>query len=320
MKEYGGYFELEKLDDSELYPEFLKFNYARTALRYLIRSKRITKIYLPYYICQSIIDAILAEHVEIEYYHIDIDLLPECEIQPLKHERLLFINYFSLLSNQEIRFVLDKYKYVILDNTQAFFSLPSNKIEAIYSCRKFFGVPDGGYLSGISPSEFLPFPRDKSGDRLNFLVGRLEDTASEHYAAYREQEELAGQQDIRFMSKFTQRILQAINYDRVQTCRYRNFEVLSKALSPYNLFSKMFPQSAPYGYPFYFKNSEKLRAILQKRNIYIPVLWKNVLDLKSATEFECSLAKDLLLLPVDQRYPIDDMEYLGKIVQENLTI
>ena len=320
MKEYGGYFELERLGDAEFYPEFLKFNYARTALRYLIRAKKISKIYIPYYICQSIIDAIRAEHVEVAYYHISTNFLPECEIKPSEHERLLLVNYFSLLSNQEIRSVVGKYKHVILDNTQAFFSRPDNKVEAIYSCRKFFGVPDGGYLFGISPTKELSLPPDKSSNRLNFLVGRLEDTASEHYLSYRVQEELAAQQGIRVMSKFTQRILQAINYDRVQMYRYRNFEVLSKILSPYNLFSEMFPQSAPYGYPLYLKNSEKLRATLQEDSIYVPTLWENVLELESASEFERSLAKDLLLLPVDQRYSTDDMERIGKIIQESLAI
>lgn len=36
---------------------------------------------------------------------------------------------------------------IILDNTQSFFQKPISGIDTIYSCRKYFGVPDGAYLS-----------------------------------------------------------------------------------------------------------------------------------------------------------------------------
>ena len=54
MKEIGGYFELENLISNEYHKNLLALNSGRNALSYILKSKKIEKIYIPYYLCDSI--------------------------------------------------------------------------------------------------------------------------------------------------------------------------------------------------------------------------------------------------------------------------
>ena len=53
-KEIGGYLELEELGGREYYPELYKVNLGRTALLWLIESRKIERLILPYFLCDSV--------------------------------------------------------------------------------------------------------------------------------------------------------------------------------------------------------------------------------------------------------------------------
>ena len=71
---------------------------------------------------------------------------------------VLIVNYFGLMDKNIQKFI-ESYNNIniIIDNTQAFFSNPvwKDKVYNVYSCRKFIGVPDGGYL--ISKRNLIVF-------------------------------------------------------------------------------------------------------------------------------------------------------------------
>lgn len=48
MREFGGYIEIEHYKGNEYHTECLALNNGRNCLRYLIRTRRIRKIMLPY--------------------------------------------------------------------------------------------------------------------------------------------------------------------------------------------------------------------------------------------------------------------------------
>ena len=56
-KEIGGYLELEEFSGSEYYPNLYKANLGRTALVWLLRSRKCKKLLLPEFLCDSVIDA-----------------------------------------------------------------------------------------------------------------------------------------------------------------------------------------------------------------------------------------------------------------------
>ena len=58
MREIGGYFELEHLISNEYHKNLLTLNSGRNSLIYILKSKKIEKIYIPYYLCDSIYNSL----------------------------------------------------------------------------------------------------------------------------------------------------------------------------------------------------------------------------------------------------------------------
>ena len=52
--EIGGYFGLESLISNEYHKGLVALNTARNALLYVLRARKIKKLYIPYYLCNSI--------------------------------------------------------------------------------------------------------------------------------------------------------------------------------------------------------------------------------------------------------------------------
>ena len=147
MKEIGGYFGLEQLIHREYYPNLIALNNARNALVYLLKVRNIQKLYLPFFLCDSVSNVCKREGCSYEFYHIDDHFLPIFEKSLGIGEYLYVVNFYGQISNEKISELKRLYKNIIFDNVQAFFQKPLPGIDTIYSCRKFFGVPDGGYLS-----------------------------------------------------------------------------------------------------------------------------------------------------------------------------
>ena len=68
-------------------------------------------------------------------------------------------------------------------------------------------------------------------------------------------------------------------------------------------------------YPLLIQNGAAVRKELQKKKIYIPTLWPNVLEECPEGSLEYHYAADILPIPVDQRYGIEDMKYLVESIK-----
>lgn len=305
MKEIGGFLELELNHGSEFHEHGIALNSGRNGLRYLIRGRIIKRIWLPKLLCSAISDTCKEENVEILYYSIDKQLRPVLS-QSLEGDWLYLINYYGQYSVEEIRHLGQIYQNIIVDNVQAFYTKPIDGLDTIYTCRKFFGVPDGGYLyTDCTLSEILQ--KDESYDRLTFLAGRLERSANEFYSAYRENEQRIDELPLRRMSMVTQNLLRGIDYEQIKKDRERNFSYLQEHLRSINQL-KLYLPDGPYMYPLLVKGGAKIRKKLQEKKIYIPTLWPNVLQECPVNSLEYQYATDILPIPVDQRYSVRDME------------
>lgn len=56
MKEIGGYIELDTYRGKMLHEKAVALNCGRNALAYLIKSKSIKRILLPYFLCSSVVN------------------------------------------------------------------------------------------------------------------------------------------------------------------------------------------------------------------------------------------------------------------------
>lgn len=304
-KEIGGYFEFEQLISKEYYSDLIAVNNARCALLYIIKAKHYRKVYLPYFLCDSVKLMLEREHIPYEEYRIDRMLLPQFERNLKSDEVLYLVNYYGYLSDSKILEMKELYGNIVIDNAQAFFAKPVTGIDTLYSCRKFFGVPDGGYVyTDAVLNETIP--EDISKDRMRHLLGRFEGrSASDYYADFCNNDESFKTMGLRRMSKLTHNILGAVDYDKVKQRREENYRILSDALGEMNRLKIQSPPG-PYAYPFYMENGMKTKKALAKEKIYVATLWPNALNTGLDTEID--LAENILPLPCDQRYSEEDME------------
>jgi hypothetical protein len=304
-REIGGYFELEVNAGLPYHPDTLAFDSARSALRYFLRKKQIRRIYLPLYICNAVTEAVQDEGVPYEFYSIAHNFKPAWENISRPDAAILLVNYFGILK-LEIAEIPPGFEQVIIDNSQAFFAPAMPGQAAIYSPRKFFGVPDGGYLvSDIDSNAELAL--STSYERFGHLLMRSDgDTAAGYLAYHRNENSFLGGEPQR-MSLLTEKLLNGIDYQTALALRRRNFLHVHQALGQYNRV-RINPADAlaPMSYPFLI-NLSGLRAYLIEQKIYVARFWNEVLGTAPDTSFEYKLAADLAALPIDQRWSLSDM-------------
>lgn len=313
MKEIGGYLEFEKLVSNEYHKNMVSLNIARNALLYVLKARKINKIFIPYFLCESISIMLEKNKYKYEYYFINKNFEPIFTKKLNNDEYLYIVNYYGQISNEKISEYKIKYKNIIIDNVQAFFQKNVEGIDTIYSCRKFFGVPDGAYLSTDKRLK-QKFEIDKSGNRMKHLLGRYEGDASEYYSDFKNNDKSFKEVDLKYMSNLTHNILGAIDYNYVIERRNKNFKYLYEILNDINKMEIRKDITGPYCYPLYLENGMKIKKELAEKNIYIPTLWPNVLEMTNSIEKD--YAENILPIPCDQRYEINDMK---KII-ENLPI
>lgn len=315
MREIGGYIELDTYNLPMLYDDGVLLNCGRNSLAYLIRAKNIKKIYIPKFLCDSVRNVCKRENVSIEYYSVGVDFLPQ-DLPDAIEGWLYFVNYYGQISNEVIKKFADKYKNIVVDNVQSYFQPPVEGVDTIYTCRKFFGVADGAILyTDTELKEMLD--RDESFDRMNFLLGRFERTASEFYKEYAENNDFFETEDVKKMSKLTENLLHAIDYEKVKRRRTENFSTLHNLLKDVNKLELTVPDGA-FMYPLYVENGAKIRKELQKEKIYIPTLWADTFDVCEKDDIQCEMAENILPLPCDQRYEDADMYRIVDYIKKYL--
>lgn len=306
MKEIGGYIELDTYHLPMLHEGAIALNCGRNCLAYLFKSIGIKKIKVPYFICNSIFDVCEREGVEKRFYHIGTDFIPEPDLELSDDEWLYLVNFYGQLGNNEIQAYVDKYSRVIVDQANGYFEKPLPNVDTLYTCRKWFGVADGAFLYTNATLEF-EFPQDESFDRMHFLLGRYERTAGEFYNEYDANNKFFTTEPIKRMSKLTDNLLHGIDYQSVEKKRRENFEYLHKRLGEIN---QLNVKSAAFMYPLMIDNGAVIRKKLQAEKIFIPTLWPTVFDVTKPTDVEYKMAENILPLPIDQRYGIEDMDYM----------
>jgi len=316
MKEIGGYFGLEQLTSNEYYKDLIPLNNGRNALLYILKAKKIKKLYIPYYLCDVIRDMLQVNNYEFEFYKIGSDFMPIFNKHLGEDEYLYMVNYYGQITNKKIFDFKKQFGKIIMDYTHAFFQKPIVGIDTIYTCRKFFGVPDGAYLStDMRLDEKLSL--DISKDRMTHILGRYEGIASDYYDYFRETDELFKSTSIKYMSKLTHNFIGAIDYNRVRQIRNANYDYLNSKLCNQNKLKLITPEGA-FAYPYYVKNGIEIRKKLAMGKIYIPTLWPNVIVDTPEESIEYDYATNILPLPCDQRYGIEDMQNILKLLNVSI--
>lgn len=312
--EIGGYFGLD-LPSSHSNPHSgaIALNSARNALQYVLLARRPRRVHLPSYICNSMMQPLQQAGVEPCFYAID-ELLELADPPRLSDgELLLYVNYFGIKSGHCQRLAQHYGPSLIVDNSQAFYAAPLPGTTTLYSPRKFIGVVDGGYLY-LEPDPATPLEQDVSSEATRHLLGRPDESASAYYLAYRQAEQRLAARPLRRMSALTAAMLDHFDHRRARLVRERNFLFLHAALGARNRLA-IDPANieGPMVYP-YWTDDNTLRKRLLEQRIYTATYWDEARSRPSSTQLEGSLVEQLVPLPIDQRYNLNDMRLILQVI------
>ena len=315
----------------------------RNAISQVLQDITINKMIalLPSFTCESVIEPFIKFGFKVYFYQIDKTATIDCDSfkeSCLKWQPsvVLIHSYYGFDTSSSIKEFLDEIKkqgtVIIEDITQTLYSnflrLPSDYI--IGSFRKWAGIPDGGFaLKRIGSFITHPNKNDEATTRAkidamqckyDYMVLNKGDKET-FLKKYADAEELLEEQnDLYKMSMLS--ILEQANLDIpfLKANRRNNFDCLLKKINNPNitpLFNNLPTNVTPLYFPvFCSKKRTTFQKFLRDNNIYAPIVWPQSKYVSNASKDVVFLYENLLCIPCDQRYTIEEMEYVSRIINE----
>lgn len=220
---------------SEFYTK--KLNCGRNSLRFIIRTYNIKEIFIPYYTCPSVWQAIKREKCKINFYHIDKNFLPTIEFP--KNSYILYTNYFGI-NGRNVITLTNKYKNLIIDNAHAFF-MPQIGLAGFNSIRKFLPTPDGSIVYTTKENKTIYSPDESYKNLTNTDFRNRNFDISE---------------DIKAISNKTVKLLNNIDITLNKAYRIEKFYELDRKYHSTNLLKfSLYEYDVPYVYPYLSENN-----------------------------------------------------------------
>ncbi len=303
MEAIGGYFGLELRKGEHYHKDALRLNSARNCFEYVLLVRQYKRVYIPYFTCEVMLEPLHKLGIEYVFYHINEQLEPIEEVKLFSSEAFLYTNYFGLKQSCVERLAKVYGSQLIVDNAQAFFAPRLDDIDTFYSPRKFFGVADGGYLY-INKRLDIELEQDYSYDRMSHLLKRVDMSAEEGYADFRNNEITLKNQPIKLMSRLTEAILCSIDYEDAKLQRLNLYNEFHKILRKKNQFQfELTMDDIPMVYPCFIENGEQKKRELIKNRIYVATYWPNVFEwCKNPCCLEFSFVREIVCFPITQNY------------------
>ena len=179
MEAIGGYFELADCEQADNFPHGtgILLNTGRNALEYILRTiKQVSRIYIPYFTCEVVLEPIKRLRIPYNYYHINQCFEIAEDIKLGDNEYIIVNNYYGI-KDSYISSLYNAYgEHMIVDCAQAFFAPVKSEIKAFYSSRKYVGVADGGiaYIGNEQPIDTSFYEEEPTVSHSDHLFIRKE--------------------------------------------------------------------------------------------------------------------------------------------------
>lgn len=315
-------------------PDVYAYSSGRAALyqilKYLKKEKGIYHVFLPDYLCSSVLVPIEDLGLEYQFYAINeqLELIESEFIRCYKKDTVvLLINYFGLkdLSNQidAIRGI-DENAIIIEDDVQAYyeFKKPLDGVDFKFtSLRKTFAVPDGGLVKTKHqlPKVETPntFGQYKAAAALlkSMREGNFNDQI--YLELFEKGESLIDSEQECGMSQIAEKLYSFMNEDHVRVRRLNNARYLISELKKIGI-EPLLPlkdEYVPLFIPLVIKNRDAVRRALFKKEIFCPVHWPlDGLEIKRGEQ----MSKEEISLIIDQRYGRKEMDEIISVLKNNI--
>ncbi len=340
----GGAFELDtqtvlSLEDApRRFPDAQSVTSGRVALALV--AERAPGIWLlPAYICDTALQPLQRAGIEIEFYAVGADLRPRLDeleraVEEQSPAAVLVVDYFGFPPPEAERLGALRGRTLVVEDCVhgALLELPDHAggrigDVAFTAFRKYLPLPDGGVLLGVEPRE-LP-PAAGPGVRARLLGQLLRGSAIAGELGYDETEPIfldllrtgedaLADPELTGTSTVSERLLATIDLAASAEQRRANYAALLDALPapleplfgelPAGVSPLLLSVTVPEG------RRDALRAALIRRRVYCPVHWAPLPPEIDPERFpdEHRLSREILGLPIDQRYEPADMQRLAR--------
>ena len=306
------------------------------------RNPNIIKVaLLPSFTCHTVIEPFLEYGYEVHSLPISMSLLTTGEQiirtwEQMKANIVLIHRYYGFDTlpgiEEAIELLRSKGVIVIEDCTQSMYSTfkPSNVDYYVGSIRKWCGVPDGGFAI-CKKGSFAekPIAEDEAMVETKRMASVLkyrylfehEGEKPTFKAKYREGESLLDAQKVFYTIGIISSVIQAnLDVEAMKDRRQANYRVLQKSLKDYSSFKVVFDEISKDAVPLYFpilaEHRDALQETLANNDIYAPVVWPKPDCCPPICKEAEEIYEKILCIPIDQRYGIDDMERIVKVITE----
>lgn len=308
----------------------------RGALAAILRDTRRTRsgeiVLVPDYVCESVIQTVIALGLVPQQYEVtaDLNIFTDAVIELARGNRrsllaVIFVDYFGLSACDRwvscFKAALPEVP-VIRDSVQALFEMGKQGLEdyRFTSLRKWLPTPDGASVTGVADAA-LPMESD-SDFVAHKLLGNIErywaqdaltgpdDDAYRHIETGERELEALGTRPAR-MSMVSRVILSNIDLDQVAARRRLNFTELSTMITAHGLrpILDLTDDRVPHFLPIRVDDRDRVRARLREEQIYCPAHWPRHSLVRRVVKND--LWDQELSLVIDQRYGTADMARLS---------
>lgn len=338
MRIAGGMFGFEESLDHvrAAQPPFMReprllFLSARCAIQFLIDSLKPSQVWMPSYLCCSMIDAVDQEATALRFFPIGADL----KVASLDWLDLLIpgslvvlIDYFGFPCEIHVAGEIQaRGGFVLEDACQALLSTHVGRQSdfLLFSPRKVVGVPDGGVLRPARNETFpspqlMPPPREWWLKALEACIARRE---FDRFGGEQGWFELFRQLEATYplgpyrMSELSEILLEsAFDYQAIARARCANYAYLAESLADYAVFEKLDENTVPLGFPIRVENRDGLLQFLIGQGVYPPVHWHISQCVPRRFVESHRLSTHIMTIPCDQRYGLDDIARMADLVME----
>jgi len=321
--EFGGWVPLDGRRLPEYYNsakyKLLKTNSGRAAIWAALIQSKPNRVFVPHFICEYIYDLIEKLGISVIKYYIDEQFYP-LNIRPAENDCVIVVNYFGCTEYQ-VKNIVRFYSgtNIILDYSHAFFSPPEPNTYTVYSTRKFFGVPDGGYLidNTTNAKQFVELQKDFSHSRMIHLLKPIELSTDSAYMDSKENEKYLAN-NYKSMSDLTEYLLGNIDYSYVLNKRKSNYLYIHNRFKHHNQL-QLPDEAASYLYPLLTRyDITETKEYFVKNGYYASTFWKQNLESRYAGTFEQKMVLQGLLIPMDQRYDEENLSRLVSLIRKGI--
>lgn len=356
----GGDFEYEEYKSSsknslyryliEKFPNVQFFLSGRSALYSLLKNivdenRKISTIYLPGYLCESIYFPIkkAIEELPIKIVFYKQNELFSSDIEEVYNNSVIYIlDYFGKTDKifiNKIKSFKEKYLNIILirDITHSLFSVNNEPEIDYYLCslRKWTFMPDGAFIASNSHKLCRP---TKIADN-NFIYARIAASLlkkitynskifeDEYYLSIFSfcEEKLNEYLEDTRISNYTLELLQKIDYKYIINRRRENMEYLLDKIMRFGDFFKIVEVEnnlSPFTIPVLFENKkyrDTFRKKMMELGVFLPIHWpvefqKNVYE--RIYSYNKNISDRILSFVIDQRYSKEEMEYEANAIRK----